>query len=367
MRHCQDSAFEIHLAAPVCCPRCLSSLPSASPCRREFRLNMIGEIVSHYRIIDHLGEGGMGTVYLAEDTRLGRRVALKFPTITTDEHHYKARFLREARAASTLTHPHIAAVYDYGENDDGHPFLVMELVNGPSLSDLLHESRLTLSRAVEIIRDIAAALSEAHQQGIIHRDIKPSNVVLNHRDEVKVLDFGLAKQINEEQAQTADPDAQTMIATRTRSGAVVGTPLYLSPEQATSAPVDARSDLFALGALLYECIAGRPAFNGGSAIEIAAQGIHVDPPPPSSINPRVPAELDRITMKALQKRPEARYQNADEMIADLHAVRAELSGENAPEITQRLSIAPRTGRTSALTTLSDTLRRPRLSLGFFLL
>jgi serine/threonine protein kinase/Tfp pilus assembly protein PilF len=328
---------------------------------------MIGEIVSHYRIIDHLGEGGMGTVYLAEDTRLGRRVALKFPTITTDEHHYKARFLREARAASTLTHPHIAAVYDYGETDDGHPFLVMELVNGPSLSDLLHESRLTLSRAVEIIRDIAAALSEAHQQGIIHRDIKPSNVVLNHRDEVKVLDFGLAKQINEEQAQTADPDAQTMIATRTRSGAVVGTPLYLSPEQATSAPVDARSDLFALGALLYECIAGRPAFNGGSAIEIAAQVIHVDPPPPSSINPRVPAELDRITMKALQKRPEARYQNADEMIADLHAVRAELSGENAPEITQRLSIAPRTGRTSALTTLSDTLRRPRLSLGFFLL
>jgi serine/threonine protein kinase len=327
---------------------------------------MIGQIVSHYRVLDKLGEGGMGSVYVAEDTRLGRRVAIKFPTITSDEHHYRARFLREARAVSTLSHPHIAAIYDYGETADGHPFLVMELVNGPTLNDLLHGSMLTLTRAVEIIQDIAEALTDAHHQGIIHRDIKPSNVVLNHRNEVKVLDFGLAKQVNEEQAQAADPDAQTMLATRTRSGAVVGTPLYLSPEQATGSPVDARSDLFALGALLYECITGKPAFNGMSAIEIAAKVIHVNPPPPSALNARVPPELDRITMKALAKQPEARYQSADELIAALKAVRASLiDADSSP--TQRLSVAPRTGRTSALTTLSDTFRRPRLSLGFFLL
>ena len=327
---------------------------------------MIGQIVTHYRILDKLGEGGMGSVYVAEDTRLGRRVAVKFPTITSDEHHYRARFLREARAVSTLSHPHIAAIYDYGETNEGQPFLVMELVNGPNLNDLLHHSKLTLARAIEIIRDIAEALSEAHQQGIIHRDIKPSNVVLNHRDEVKVLDFGLAKQINEEQVHSADPEAQTMLATRTRSGAVVGTPLYLSPEQATGSPVDGRSDLFALGALLYECITGRPAFSGGGAIEIAAQVIHVDPPPPSAINRRVTPELDRITMKALAKKPEARYQTASEMIADLRSVSAALSDENVHP-TQRLSAAPKTARTSALTTLSDTLRRPQLSIGFFLL
>ena len=327
---------------------------------------MIGQIVTHYRILDKLGEGGMGAVYLAEDVRLGRRVAIKFPTITSDEHHYRARFLREARSVSTLTHPHIAAIYDYGETNEGQPFLVMELVNGPNLNDLLHHSKLTLARAVEIVRDIAEALSEAHQQGIIHRDIKPSNVVLNHRDEVKVLDFGLAKQISDEHVHTADPDAQTLLATRTRSGAIVGTPLYLSPEQATGAPVDGRSDLFALGALLYECITGRPAFSGGGAIEIAAQVIHIDPPPPSSINRRVPPELDRITKKALAKKPEDRYQTAAEMVADLRDVSAALGDENVHP-TKRLSAAHKTGRTSALITLSDTLRRPQLSIGFFLL
>jgi serine/threonine protein kinase/lipoprotein NlpI len=327
---------------------------------------MIGQIVSHYRILDKLGEGGMGAVYVAEDTRLGRRVAIKFPTTTNDEHHYKSRFLREARSVSTLSHPHIAHIYDYGETSDGHPFLVMELVNGPSLSDLLHESKLTIARSIEIIQDIAAALAEAHQQGIIHRDIKPSNIVLNHRGEVKVLDFGLAKLINEELYNAADPDAQTMLATRTRSGVVVGTPLYLSPEQAKGASVDARSDLFALGTLLYECITGRPAFAGKSAVEIAAQVIHIDPPPPSSINPHVIPELDRVTLKSLAKKPEERYQSSAEFIADLCAVQATLGHTNMRP-TRRLSMPPKSGRTSALTTLSDTLRRPRLSIGFFIL
>src|SRR5215213_4006931 len=161
---------------------------------------MIGQTISHYRILETLGEGGMGVVYVAEDTLLGRRVAIKFlsDTSNTNNHHFRARFLREARAISSLSHSHIAAIYDYGETEDEHPFIVMELVEGQTLSDLLYESGLTLVRALEIIEQVAEALSEAHRHGIVHRDVKPSNVLINTRGQAKVLDFGLAKQINEE-------------------------------------------------------------------------------------------------------------------------------------------------------------------------
>src|SRR3954466_710368 len=202
----------------------------------------------------------------------------------------------------------------------------MERIKGKPLNDLLHEDELTLARALEIIEDVADALGEAHRHGIVHRDIKPSNVFITERGTVKVLDFGLAKQLHEDHSQ-ADPDARTLLATHTRSDIIIGTPLYLSPEQAMSAPVDGRSDLFALGALLYECIAGRPAFSGSSVIEIGAQVIHVDPPPPSTINPQVPPELDRITMKALANNPHARYQSAAEMIEDLRRVSVTVSGD----------------------------------------
>lgn len=320
---------------------------------------MIGQVISHYRILEKLGEGGMGVVYLAEDLHLGRKVAIKFLNKSTDEHHYRARFLREARSVSVLSHHNIATIFEYGEVDNGQPFIVMELIKGEDLSDLLYKGELTLKRAVEIIESVAEALSEAHESGIVHRDIKPSNVIVNERGVAKVLDFGLAKHFDEEEL-TADPDAQTLLATRTRSGVVVGTPLYLSPEQAMGAHVDPRSDIFALGALLYECIAGRPAFSGGSVIEIGAQVIHVDPPPPSRYNPRVPTELDRITMKALSKRPEARYQSAQEMLKDLRAVREKLKDEVV--LTKRLVEPQQSLRSSALRTISETMRRPRLSL-----
>src|SRR5919197_1139092 len=142
---------------------------------------MLGQIVSHYRILERLGEGGMGQVYLAEDTNLGRRVAIKFPTLTSNERDHRARFLREARAISELSNPHIAMLYDYGETNEGHPFLVMELVRGETLGDLMLEGKLTLPRALEIVEDVALALSEAHTRGIIHRDIKPSNIMVNDR------------------------------------------------------------------------------------------------------------------------------------------------------------------------------------------
>ena len=321
---------------------------------------MIGQTVSHYRILESLGEGGMGTVYVAEDTHLGRRVSIKFPVATSNEHTYRARFLREARAVSKLSHPNIASIYDYGETVDGQPFLVMELVNGPTLSDLLLDGQLTIIEAVRIVEAIGKALQEAHRHGIIHRDIKPANVVIGERNEPKVLDFGLAKLITEEAFHPSDPDAQTLLATKTKSGIVVGTPMYLSPEQATGAPVDARSDIFALGALLYECLAGKRAFEGGGVVEIAAQILHKEPPPPSEVNPKVPTELDRVTLKALAKKPEERYQSASEMLDDLSAVRDVLSHD--AQRTQRFVADPKTAGSGALRSFSEMLQRPRLSI-----
>ncbi|MDT4966348.1 MAG: eukaryotic-like serine/threonine-protein kinase [Acidobacteriota bacterium] len=336
---------------------------------------MIGQTVSHYRIIEKLGEGGMGVVYSAEDTHLGRHVAIKFlSAATSDRHHFKARFLREARAASMLSHPHIATIHDYGETVEGYPFIVMEQVKGRALNQVLHEGELTLGRAVEIVEDVASALGEAHHHGIVHRDIKPSNVFLNERGQVKVLDFGLAKQLNEAPISTS-PDARTLLATHTRSDIVVGTPLYLSPEQAKSEPVDGRSDLFAVGTLLYECITGQPAFSGASVIEIGAQIIHIEPPAPSTINPDIPPELDRITLKAMAKKPDDRYQTAKELIEDLRAVYPAVSNNaqrikrlgDDPHRTGEPSGTPRSTRSSALVTLTDGLRRPRVSLAFVLL
>jgi tetratricopeptide (TPR) repeat protein/tRNA A-37 threonylcarbamoyl transferase component Bud32 len=323
---------------------------------------MIGKTISHYHVLGQIGEGGMGVVYVAEDTRLGRRVAFKIPHAGRDERHYRARFLQEARAVSRLNHPNIAAVYDYGEGPDGQPYIVMELVAGQTLGDILTGPGLSLQRAVEIIGDVAEALAEAHRRGIVHRDVKPSNVIVNDRGEVKVLDFGLAKQLNDAPAAAgpSSPEAQTLLSTQTRSDVVIGTPLYLSPEQARGARVDGRSDLFALGALLYECVAGRPAFSGSNVIEIGAQVLHVDPPPPSHYNPRVPAELDRLVLKALAKKPEDRFQTAEEMAAELARVGARIAGADTVR-TRRLATGPHAMRTSALTTLTQNLRRPRFS------
>ena len=299
-------------------------------------------------------------VYLAEDTHLARRVAIKF--LSSLDPLYRARFKREARAVSNLSHPNIAAVYDYGETDDERPFIVMEYIKGQTLSQMLEENNLTLARSIEIVSSIAEALSEAHHQGIIHRDVKPSNVVINERGQVKVLDFGLVKQV-ETGNETVDSGAPTLFSVRTRSDVIVGTPLYLSPEQATGKPVDQRSDLFALGAVLYECVTGRSAFSGQSVIEIGAQVIHVNPPPPSKVSTGIPSELDRITMKALEKKVESRYQTAEEMLKDLRGVLPDLSPSHVPKAVSRSTSPTVPLRTSALITLTETLRRPRVSLG----
>jgi serine/threonine protein kinase/lipopolysaccharide biosynthesis regulator YciM len=320
---------------------------------------MIGQTVSHYRILEQLGEGGMGAVYLAEDLHLARRVAIKF--LTSTDRHYRARFIREARAVSALSHPNIAMVHDYGETSSGQPFIVMEYVKGKSLSDLLDEG-LTLSRSVEIVSAIAEALGEAHQQGIVHRDIKPSNVLVNERGHVKVVDFGLVKHLFDPPSSDVDLDARTIYSTKTRSDVIVGTPLYLSPEQATGRDIDGRSDLFALGALLYECIAGQSAFSGGSVLEIGAQIIHVTPPPPSKINPAVTPALDRVTMKALEKKVDARYQTAAEFLEDLKAAATTLTGNGVPVSSRPSKATERFKRATAFATLTMQLRRQRFSI-----
>lgn len=276
-----------------------------------------GEIVSHYRILEKLGEGGMGIVYLAEDMHLGRHVAIK--TLTTRgsaNQQFRRRFRNEARLASKLSNPHIATVYDYGETSDGQPYLVMELVRGKTLSDLIRENSLTMPRSVEIVSQVAEALAEAHRHGLVHRDIKPANIAVNERDSVKVLDFGLAKEVL---PKTGDGDrfSTTSANTQTREGIVVGTPMYLSPEQALGLPIDARSDLFSLGSVLYECITGQPAFAGKSDADICAKVIRDDPPSPSALIDNVPVGLDEITRKALTKDPDHRYQTAQELLVAL--------------------------------------------------
>src|SRR5947207_1740009 len=328
---------------------------------------MIGQTISHYRIVEKLGEGGMGVVYIAEDTVLGRRVAIK--TLHADRNsqnsHFRIRFLREARAVSALSHPHIATIHDYGETEDGQPYIVMELVKGETLGDLMQKDALTIPRAIEIISQVAEALAEAHSHSIVHRDIKPSNVAINERGNVKVLDFGLAKQIEVASVNASNTERQTLLNTQTKEGVIVGTPMYLSPEQAMGIDVDARSDLFSLGSLLYECIAGKPPFAAGSPVEICAQIMRDDPPPPSQSNPDVPKDLDRITLKALAKKPDARYQTADEMIVELGQAHTRLQTRDSDRtITRLISPAPGTHPTGALATLSDIFKRPRLSIGY---
>jgi serine/threonine protein kinase/Tfp pilus assembly protein PilF len=320
---------------------------------------MIGQTISRYRILSKLGEGATSIVYVAEDTDLGRQVAVKVLTDRFDQPHFRARMRREARAISSLSHPRIATIHEYGETPKGQPYIVMELVKGQTLSDLMRSGTLTLARVLEIVEQIAEGLLEAHRRGIIHRDIKPSNVALSEGGDVKILDFGLAKRLSDE-SPVEDGQCDThFLATQTREGVIVGTPMYLSPEQALGVPVDSRSDLFSLGSVLYECIAGRAPFDGRSAVEICAKVIREDPLPPSHFNPDVPPELDRLALKALAKNPEARYQRAAEMLDDLRTARRHLTTSNAGPL-PAAPPRPASEHVSLYRTLTDALHKPRV-------
>jgi serine/threonine-protein kinase len=280
---------------------------------------MIGETVSHYCILNKLGEGGMGEVFVAEDTRLGRQVALKFlPENISRDQLAVERFRREARAASALNHPNICTVYDIGEHN-GRPFIAMELLEGKSLYEVLRGGPLPLEQVLSIAIQLADALDAAHGQGIIHRDIKPANLVLTSRGQMKILDFGLAKQ---------DPKSDSQISTRgpseillTEPGLAIGTAAYMSPEQARGEKTDTRTDLFSLGAVLYELVTGRRAFAGPTQAVVFDAILNRNPPPPTESNRAIPGELQRIIQKLLEKDLELRYQSAAGLRGDLKRLR----------------------------------------------
>jgi formylglycine-generating enzyme required for sulfatase activity len=271
--------------------------------------------ISHYRLEHEIGRGGMGVVYRATDTRLERPVAIKIlPDELTADADERRRFLREARAASALNHPHIVTIHEVGE-DEGTTFIAMELVEGEALDRVLARGPLPLPIALEYGTQIAAALAAAHGRGIVHRDVKPGNIAVTRDSRAKVLDFGLAKL-----TQRAPTEATASFATR--PGTVVGTLAYMSPEQAEGKPVDARSDVFSLGAVIYEMLTGRRPFPHSSDLGLVAAILRDEPPPIRTLQPGVPAEVERIVQRALAKNPASRYADAGELRAELAAVLA---------------------------------------------
>jgi eukaryotic-like serine/threonine-protein kinase len=278
---------------------------------------VISESISHYRILSRLGAGGMGEVYLAEDTRLGRRVALKvLPASYQYDPDRRARFLKEARAASALRSPYIAAIFDIGEHD-GIMFMVMEYVEGELLSHRLQRGAIAARDTVEIATQIADALEEAHTLGIVHRDIKSSNLMVTSRGFVKMLDFGLAKVIEPTAKGDSTSDLTVPLGEQTAAGIVMGTVAYMSPEQALGRDVDHRSDIFSLGVVIYEMLTARLPFEGSAATETIDRIIHHEPPPPTRFNYSIPPELERITRKCLEKDRARRYQSSRELATDL--------------------------------------------------
>ena len=314
------------------------------------------ESISHYRIIRKLGAGGMGEVYLARDTRLDRKMALKLlPQRFTQDQDRLRRFAQEARAASALNHPNIITIHDIGKHDSTH-FIATEYVEGGTLRDLLRHTRIDLTQALDIASQIASALVAAHRAGIVHRDIKPENVMLRPDRIVKVLDFGLAK-LTDHNPSTIDSEAPTMANANTEPGKILGTVNYMSPEQARGKPLDARSDLFSLGVVIYEMVAGYAPFEGETASDLIAAILKSEPPPLVRHSPDVPPELERIVAKALSKDREERYQTAKDLLIDLKHLRRqiEVDAEVERSISPASTKPPLATGGSAQATASDAV------------
>jgi serine/threonine-protein kinase len=285
-----------------------------------------GTIVGHYKILSLLGEGGMGQVFLAEDTRLHRRIALKLlPSHFTRNSDRVRRFEQEACAASALNHPNILTIHEIGQLDYTH-FIVTEFIDGQTLRQALIREKMKLTDALDVAIQVASALDAAHTAGIVHRDIKPENIMLRRDGYVKILDFGLAK-LAEDQVSTTDPEPATRSLFESMPGAVMGTVTYMSPEQARGLGVDARTDIWSLGVVLYELAAGRVPFQGATATDVILSIVEKDPASLTRSAPEAPAELERIVNKALSKNREERYQTVNDLSLDLKRLKEETESE----------------------------------------
>ena len=302
--------------------------------------------ISHYRILEKIGAGGMGEVYLAEDLKLGRKVAIKILseeyTTNRDRLH---RFEQEASAASALNHPNILTIHEVGD-DQGRHFIATEYIDGSTLRKKMAAAHFEMREILDVAVQVASALEEAHAAGIIHRDIKPDNIMVRRNGYVKVLDFGLAKLTESSLDRTPlDEEASTRVLVQTDAGVVMGTSHYMSPEQARGKPVDARSDIWSLGVVIYEMVAGRTPFEGETSTDVIVAITQKEPLPLIRFAPTVPAELDWIVTKALRKDREERYQTIKELLTDLRRLKqriefeAELERSVAPESFTRSAIS----------------------------
>jgi serine/threonine protein kinase len=314
------------------------------------KITLVGQQLKHYEIVSLIGEGGMGEVYVAKDTTLGRRVAVKFlPEYVGSNPDRLRRFKQEARTASALSHPNVCVIHEISETDDGRPFIAMEYIEGVTLRQRMNDRAMKLGNALDIAIQIADALTAAHEAGVVHRDIKPENIMIRRDGYVKVLDFGLAK-LTERPSLDDSPTMSTLL--NSSPGTVMGTAGYMSPEQARGVAVDVRTDIWSLGVVLYEMVAGRPPFAGATPTDVVVAIVEKESAAICQHVEAVPAELERIVKKALRKDPEERYQIAKEMAIDLRSLRKSMETDSQLDrsIARVMSVARDTGDENGVTT-----------------